>query len=86
MERITPVPMPNYLVLGGQLSEKTNVIPEIGFFHSYLADESRVLLDETKGYLVRTKPAEVDDGGVAAGRAALDSLCLCDISDLPKCC
>ena len=79
MEKIKPVPMPNYLIFGGKLSKRVDVIPELGFFHSYLADENEVYLDESKGYLVRTKPADVNDGGVAAGRAALDSVCLCDL-------
>ena len=79
MERIKPFPMPNFLIFGGKLSEKINCIPELGIFHSYMADSDNVYLDETKGYLVRTKPFDVNDGGVAAGRAALDSVCLCDI-------
>jgi hypothetical protein len=33
-------------------------------------------LNVCAGYLVRTKPGDVDEGGVAAGYAFLDSLCL----------
>lgn len=86
MDRICPVAMPNYLIFGGQITKKIDVIPEIGIFHSYLADEdNNVLLDETRGYLVRTKPVEVADGGVAAGRAALDSVCLCAFNSADCC-
>lgn len=35
-------------------------------------------MNETKGYLLRTKIGKVDDGGVAAGVAVLDSLYLVD--------
>lgn len=86
MDRIRPVAMPNYLIIGSTITDKIDVVPEIGIFHSYLADDKKVLLDETRGYLVRTKPFDVDDGGVAAGRAALDSLCLCDFKENNNCC
>ena len=34
------------------------------------------MVNETVGYLVRTKSTEHADGGVAAGRAVLDSIFL----------
>jgi hypothetical protein len=35
-----------------------------------------MILNETGGYLLRTKPFEINEGGVATGYAALDSICL----------
>ena len=80
MERINPVAAPNFLAFGEKLSPVVNVVPEIGIFHSFMATPSgEVLHDDTCGYLVRSKPSDVEDGGVAAGRAALDSLYLYDL-------
>lgn len=39
-------------------------------FHSV---GDRIILNERAGHLLRTKVASVDDGGVAAGVAVLDS-------------
>jgi len=40
------------------------------------ADNSGVILNEAAGYLLRTKPSESDEGGVAAGYAVLDAVVL----------
>ena len=83
MERINPVSSPNHLLMSGKITPQVQVIPEIGFFHAFLgtADDDQILLNEALGYLVRTKPMDVEDGGVAAGRAALDSLYLFDLPE-----
>ena len=39
-----------------------------------LAKGNEVRLNKDAGYLVRTKGAEVDEGGVSAGYACLNSL------------
>lgn len=79
MDRINPIATPNVLLLNGMLSPLVDVISELGVYHAYLADESTTLIDITQGYLLRTKPANVEDGGVASGRAVLDSVYLVDL-------
>jgi glutathione synthase len=50
---------------------------EMGTFGTILSTgRGAVLFNRTTGTLVRTKPADVDDGGVMAGVAALDSLAM----------
>jgi len=52
---------------------------ELGVFSTFLCAEAAngkddlILINESAGYLLRTKAAAVDDGGVAAGVALLDS-------------
>ena len=42
----------------------------------FVSDAQKIVLNQTGGYLVRTKPSDVNEGGVATGFAALDSLYL----------
>ena len=52
-----------------------NVCSELGIYGVTLSAEAgKYLLNEAAGCLVRTKPADVEDGGVMAGVAALDSV------------
>ncbi|KAK7201669.1 glutathione synthetase [Novymonas esmeraldas] len=54
---------------------ENNLCSELGIFGVTLSAEAgRHLLNEAAGSVVRTKPADVDDGGVMAGVAALDSV------------
>lgn len=79
MDRVYPIPTPNHLVMSGSVTPLLPVIPELGIFHSYLTNGDTILLDHVGGYLVRTKCDSTEDGGVAAGRAALDSIYLIDL-------
>lgn len=41
--------------------------------HYFCRKGDQVLLNEEGGYILRTKPANVDEGGVALGAGSLDS-------------
>ena len=57
-------------------------ISEIGTYGVYLGDCSSVpLINEYAGYLVRTKPEDVDEGGVATGYSVLNSMILSDVPE-----
>ena len=52
-----------------------NLCCELGTYGCLLSTAPHTyLVNEYSGYVVRTKPADVDDGGVMAGVAALDAL------------
>ena len=46
-------------------------------FTAFYRHADKVALNESAGYLLRTKAEKVNEGGVAAGAAVLDSLYLC---------
>lgn len=77
MERILPKTHTATLVVDGQ-SETLECVSEIGRFGIALAEHGTLLRNDDCGYLVRTKSAEVDEGGVCAGYACLNSLALTD--------
>ena len=47
----------------------------------YEMDEGHpaIMLNEEAGYLLRTKGSDSEEGGVAAGFGAIDSVCLVDV-------
>ncbi|CCW67888.1 unnamed protein product [Phytomonas sp. Hart1] len=49
-------------------------LSELGIFGVVLSDGAEFMLNEPAGYVVRTKPASIQDGGVIAGNACLNSL------------
>lgn len=56
---------------------ENNVCSELGIYGVTLSAEAgRYLVNAAAGCLVRSKPADVEDGGVMAGVAALDSVLL----------
>ena len=56
-------------------------VSELGVFGLHIQDGDVEVANITAGFLLRTKAAGVQDGGVAAGRAVLDSPYLCDTSN-----
>lgn len=72
MERIRPASSAGRLLRPGKLVE-CSVFSELGVFGTMIVDRGRVLLNDAAGYLLRTKPVGVDEGGVAAGFAYLDA-------------
>jgi len=48
------------------------------FVFLFNSQGKKILLNESAGYLLRTKLSNVDDGGVAAGIAVLDTPFLID--------
>lgn len=74
MRRILPVRVPNVVVRAG-VGRAAEVVCELGVFGIYLAQAGgEVTLNEASGTLLRSKLADVEDGGVAAGVAVLDSV------------
>lgn len=73
MERIEPETHTTILFRDSQFVN-TACIAELGVYCLVLADvDGKELVNRNGGWLLRSKPADVEDGGVAAGRAFLDS-------------
>jgi glutathione synthase len=86
MELIETPPLSNAIVRNGEVWEGP-VICEMGVYgacvwrqpgSSSQAGEDPVLYNEEAGYLLRTKPRDSEEGGVAAGFGSIDSCCLYD--------
>ncbi|KAK9940032.1 hypothetical protein M0R45_016709 [Rubus argutus] len=75
MQRLFPTVSPTFLVREG-ICYKDGVVSELGVYGAYLRNNEKVILNDQCGYLMRTKLASSDEGGVAAGFAVLDSLYL----------
>jgi glutathione synthetase len=75
MERIPSTITPARLVVESTCEERPS-ISEIGRYGVCLADGDSLVENRDIGYLVRTKSADLDEGGVCAGYACLNSLCL----------
>lgn len=77
MEIITPPPVQNLILRNGEV-EKGGVICELGVYGTCLWDQKTgdVLSNEMGGYLLRTKGDQSEEGGVAAGFGAMDSVWL----------
>jgi len=51
----------------------SNGVSELGIYGLFLSDGEKVIINSSGGHLLRTKVATIEDGGVAAGVAVLDS-------------
>ena len=49
------------------------MVSELGIFGVFLAKGDQILTNEFAGHLLRTKPSSINEGGVCAGYAVLDS-------------
>ena len=80
MELIEPPPQKNSIFRGGLL-KSGEIITELGVFGTCLwsSDGQKIIYNTNAGYLLRTKGRESEEGGVAAGFGAIDSVCLVDI-------
>mmetsp|Transcript_42857 Transcript_42857/g.89523 ORF Transcript_42857/g.89523 Transcript_42857/m.89523 type:complete len:347 (+) Transcript_42857:344-1384(+) len=73
MQRIFPRASPALLVRNGEI-HRGEAVSELGVYSTFLRTHSgRVVLDQVAGHLVRTKLLGVNEGGVAAGFAMLNS-------------
>jgi glutathione synthase len=79
MQRIQAPQRPAFLVRDGAVTSGP-AISELGVFGTFVGDTFKgdVQVNGYAGYLVRTKLAHVNEGGVATGYAVLDSLMLHD--------
>ncbi len=73
MEKIQTVPHSSLQVVNGQ-AETLNCISEIGRFGICFAENGEVKNNMDAGYLVRTKAKNVNEGGVCAGFACLNTI------------
>jgi len=84
MDRIQPPITTNYMVRPGQeKAQLVDVISELGIFGYVIGDKNTIRTNKHVGQMLRTKLSHVDEGGVAAGLGALDSVYLVDAG---RCC
>ena len=79
MKLIKPVLRSNYMIKNDELGQviKSDFINEIGIYGCIIGDDQQnIYHNETGGYLVRSKLPTTNEGGVAAGFSALDSIYL----------
>jgi glutathione synthetase len=72
MDRIKSLPVLTHILRDSNVSP-VNAVSELGIFGVFVSDGEKVVLNEAGGLLLRTKGAAIEDGGVAAGVAVLDS-------------
>ncbi|KAL4235283.1 hypothetical protein ACF0H5_006921 [Mactra antiquata] len=85
MERIFPWPQKNYLLKEGKDPILRDVISELGIYGVYLGSADTEIYNEVVGHLLRTKSADDNEGGIAAGYATIDSPLLVQASSSRKC-
>jgi len=73
MEKIQAVPHSSLQVVNGQ-AETLNCVSEIGRFGICFAENGEVKNNLDAGYLVRTKAKNINEGGVCAGFACLNTI------------
>ena len=84
MELIEPPALRNSVFRNGEV-RSGEVIGELGVYgvclwqHGHEAAEDKTLENWEAGYLLRTKGRESEEGGVAAGFGAVDSVCLINV-------
>ena len=78
MQRIFPRPQKAAFLRGGRL-DLLPCVSELGIYGTFLGDGvGKPILNDFAGYLLRTKPVGVDEGGVATGYSVLSSVALTD--------
>ena len=78
MKRIFPTVQNTMFLQKGEVTMKKS-ISELGIYGVYLGDGGKdrtPIINEYAGYLLRTKPRDVDEGGVATGYSVLNSVVL----------
>ncbi|GLR06452.1 glutathione synthase [Vibrio hyugaensis] len=69
---------PTIAVRDGQQTLVNDLVSEIGLFTVHYKGEPVTELDGYAGYLIRSKPASENEGGIHSGKGILDSLVLVD--------
>ena len=81
MQRIFPKIKNSIFLRNGNIDILPS-INELGIYGTFLGDGSeKPLVNTYSGYLLRTKPYGVDEGGVATGYSVLNSIALLDKVD-----
>ena len=73
MEKIKAVPHSSIQIVNGK-AETLNCVSEIGRFGVCFAENGKIKNNLDAGYLVRTKAKNVNEGGVCAGFACLNTI------------
>ncbi|MEZ8415585.1 glutathione synthase [Vibrio splendidus] len=78
MQRLYPHErdVPTIAVRDTQQTLVTDLVSEVGLFTAYYKGEPVTELDGYAGYLIRSKPASENEGGIHSGKGILDSLVL----------
>eukprot|EP00826_Nyctotherus_ovalis_P003092 TRINITY_DN1061_c0_g1_i5.p2 TRINITY_DN1061_c0_g1~~TRINITY_DN1061_c0_g1_i5.p2 ORF type:complete len:240 (+),score=85.84 TRINITY_DN1061_c0_g1_i5:894-1613(+) len=71
MEKIATTQVNSYLLVNGEVSY-AKTVSEYSRFGVFISDKSKMLQNYDGGHLVRTKKAEVGEGGVAMGSAVIN--------------
>ncbi len=75
MERIF-TPKESSVLVVDRMAEETETVSEVGRYGACFHDGKKIRFNKDIGYLVRTKSSDQNEGGVCAGYACLNSLCL----------
>lgn len=80
MQRLYPHErdVPTIAVRDTQQTLVTDLVSEVGLFTAYFKGEPVTERDGYAGYLIRSKPASENEGGIHSGKGILDSLVLID--------
>lgn len=78
MERILPPISRSYMIRPGAASpaEIVDMVSELGIFGAIIGSKGKILYNHQVGHMLRTKVSSANEGGVAAGLGALDSVFL----------
>ena len=66
-------PTRNSIMFRSDVAVETKSVSELGIFGVWLSNGRNVIINEAAGHLLRTKPSDSNEGGVAAGFSVLDS-------------
>ncbi len=78
MQRLYPHEreVPTIAVRDGEQTQIDDLVSEVGLFTAYYDGKPVTELDGYAGYLIRSKPASENEGGIHSGKGILDSLVL----------
>ena len=79
MELIQPPEIQGIMVRSGASGAPQGTLSELGIYSSFLGNGEMVYSSKYVGHLLRTKPLEAQEGGVASGFSVLDSPRLVDV-------
>lgn len=80
MKRIFPPISRSYMIRPGNPipDDVVDLVSELGIFGAVIGSKDNILYNKQVGHMLRTKLSNANEGGVAAGSGALDSLYLTD--------
>lgn len=80
MKRIFPPISRSYMIRPGNPvpNDVVDLVSELGIFGAVIGSKDKIIYNKQVGHMLRTKLSNANEGGVAAGSGALDSLYLTD--------